>query len=242
MNERDSERRVCAVLDANQWRCQLLLRSNLGAALLHILDEMNGSMGLPEVIELEVRKHIVKAGKEAGKRVKDGLSTIRSIIGAWADVKIPSDGDFATAVDTRFHELSKFLVKVPFTESHARAALAMVIDEVPPNGQKNQQFKDSAIWQALLELSQESDVVFVTNDSGFFQGGDVKNKVLAENLAADCSTLGRRITIFDELGSCLEALRKEAPQLDKAQLIAVVVDHLHSQLWSDAGKYGLFPA
>jgi hypothetical protein len=68
---------------------------------------------------------------------------------------------------------------------HARAALRRVNEETPPNGSKNQQFKDSAIWEAVLELAANHRVHFVTKDTGFYEGRDLK-RGLAKQLSYEC--------------------------------------------------------
>src|SRR5207253_7590318 len=102
------------------------------------------------------------------------------------------------AVEERFREMESFLARVSFSLEHAKSALNMVNLELPPNSLKNQQFKDSAIWQSLLELSRAFDVFFVTGDKGFFAGRDPKNG-LADNLQSDCQRVGGRIVAFHEL-------------------------------------------
>jgi len=69
------------------------------------------------------------------------------------------------------------MVRVPFTLEHAKAALEMVDARMPPNGEKNQQFKDSAIWQAVLALSSDYRVHLVTNDRAFLLNRGDPSKV-----------------------------------------------------------------
>ena len=67
--------------------------------------------------------------------------------------------------------------------------------KVPPNGNKNQQFKDSAVWQAVLALSLRYSTVLLTNDKAFFRNRNPKEG-LAENLVEDCSKAGTDVKGF----------------------------------------------
>src|SRR5260370_23720271 len=222
-------KQLCAVTDTNLWRAQLLLKTHLGAALLYAVRKRNGVVGLPEVVEMEIRKHIIKAGEEAAAQVVDGLETIKTLMGECPVYDPPSAAAFEQAVGRRLGEMKDFLVRVAFTIDHARAALDMVNRAVAPNNPNNQQFKDSAIWQALLELSKTYDVVFSTKDKGFFKSGEPKNG-LADNLLEDCRRVGGNIEVYYDLRPCLEAGQKEVPALDRNKLAAMIYDHLRVHL------------
>lgn len=67
-----------------------------------------------------------------------------------------------------------------FTFDQAQGALRRVLDKVPPNAEKNQQYKDTLIWEAALELSRELEVVLVTSDHGFYSDRDPGKGLAAE--------------------------------------------------------------
>src|SRR5207249_10623075 len=96
-------------------------------------------------------------------------------------VPSPTKRDLEGIVDARIAELRPILKPVPFTFEHARAALAMVYAGVPPNGKKDQQFKDCAIWQAVLTLSPDHAVHFITNDRAVLRDKDNRSQGLAPN-------------------------------------------------------------
>src|SRR5438105_11400294 len=130
---------ACIVLDTNIWRSQLLLKTNLGIALLHYVRQMGARIGLPEIVEQEVKKQIVLAGEEAKDLVKQGLSTIEVLIGSRPDYLLPDVLELEKAVEERFREMESFLARVSFSLEHAKSALNMVNLELPPNSLKNQQ-------------------------------------------------------------------------------------------------------
>src|SRR5438270_4801456 len=114
-------KQLCAVTDTNIWRSQLLLKTTLGAALVYAVRKRNGVVGLPEVVEMEIRKHIIKAGREAAAQVVEGLETIKVLMGQCPVCELPGAAAFEQAVDRRLEEMKHFLVRVAFTIGHAKA-------------------------------------------------------------------------------------------------------------------------
>ncbi|MGD1807437.1 hypothetical protein ACP6PL_18635 [Dapis sp. BLCC M126] len=76
-------KKLCVVIDANIWKqnSTILLKTPLGAALLYCIKQNNGCIGLPEVIENEVIKHIIKYGYEAVENIKKNFKIIEIIMG-----------------------------------------------------------------------------------------------------------------------------------------------------------------
>jgi PIN domain len=230
-------KKLCVVVDTNVWRSELLLKSHLGAALVYLLGRSGALIGLPEVVEREIKKHIVKAGEEATKEIAKGFRTLEVLLGSRPGYTLPSAAELEQAIERRLEEMKRFLKRIPFTIEHAKAALEMVDQELPPNGPKQQQFKDSAIWQAVLDLSRDYDVVFITSDKAFFRNREPKNGV-ADNLLADCQRVGGKVDVYGELRGCLEALQKEAPPLDHGKLAKTINDHLHNSLEASTAQRG----
>ena len=61
---------ICVVIDTNIWMqdSNLLLKTVMGSALLYILRQSKGKIGLPEIIEEELTRNIVEKGIQAGKK------------------------------------------------------------------------------------------------------------------------------------------------------------------------------
>jgi hypothetical protein len=178
---------LCVVLDTNIWlsRRFLLLKTPLSAALLFALGRRGGRVGLPEVLESEIVKQLSLAAVGYATSLEAARSALEDM-----GAKVPATFVLPTAElealpKERLDALADYLVRTPMTIDHARRALAMVNGEVPPNGPKNQQFKDSLIWQSLFDLAGAHDVVFVTTDKGFFERRDPKLG-LAGALAREC--------------------------------------------------------
>ena len=126
------------------------------------------------------------------------------------------------------------LVRVPFTFEHAKAALNMVIAKSPPNMPRDQQFKDSAIWQAVLTLSRDYTVRLLSNDRGFLVDRSDPTKGLAANLLEDSRRAGATITVHCDLPSCLKAITCDVSSFDQARLVSLITDALMPRLRAEA--------
>ncbi len=124
----------------------------------------------------------------------------------------------------RLRELEGLLKRVPFNFEQAKSALQRVMNETPPNRPKDQQYKDSVVWEAVLELSRDYKVPFVTEDKGFFEDRN-PSKGLASNLSEDCSVDDRDISVHYGLESYLKSLRETVPPLNH-QKLAEEIEHV----------------
>ena len=106
-----------------------------------------------------------------------------------------------------------------------------MVDETPPNGAKNQQFKDSAIWEAACELAKLRPVLFVTEDKGFFDSRN-PDKGLARQLQDEIDQ-GIDIRVFAELAACLAAMQEAAPALERD----AVASQLDERIGVEIGEY-----
>jgi predicted nucleic acid-binding protein len=215
------------VIDTNIWVYSTrLLTTALGAALLYAVSRTNSRLALPEVIEQEIRKHTINRGVDAVNKINESYQLIEMLMGHRDDYRVPSQDDLLKRVDERFAELSEVVHRVPFTFPHARGALTRVLEETPPNGYKDQQFKDSAIWEAVLELSKDGEVHFVTKDKAFFVDRKPE-KGLAANLKEEANG---RIQVFYGVSSFLDQIREEIPKLGEKELAQKISDSLSKSL------------
>ncbi|MBF0519941.1 MAG: DUF4935 domain-containing protein [Nitrospirae bacterium] len=206
---------ICVVIDTNIWFSDKMLMSNSGCTLKYHLSRIIGAkIGLPEVIEYEIEKNIVKYGAEKIEEIRENMRYIQMITGSIPELSLPTEDDFKKSVDEQFSvlEQKQLLYRIPFTISHAKNALRRVVDETPPNGKENQQYKDSAIWEAILCISEENDVHFITSDKAFYKSRSYKeglHKSLKDNLKE-----GKNVIIHENIDSCLPELKKLLPPID----------------------------
>jgi hypothetical protein len=225
----------CVVIDTNIWRSELLLKTPVGMSFIYTLGRQQWRLALPEVVERELAKQIVEAGLGAVEHANKESRIVATLTGLPPWLLSQKASDFEQIVNTRLSELTPILVRVPFTIEHARAALGMVDAKVAPNT-RSQQFKDSAIWQALLHLAQEYAVHFVSNDREFYlDRGDPSNG-LAANLREDCKTANARIAIYCDLGSCLKAISSNRPLFDRDHLIPMIKSFVIPRLQSETTR------
>jgi hypothetical protein len=225
----EEEKPVCVVLDTQIWLRNSLLKNPSGAALLFHLRQIGGCIGLPEVLEDEVIKNIVKMGREKVNAIQSNYEFIFVLIGSRDDYQVPSESDFESSARSRLQELNDLLTRVPFTIEHAKSALRRVNEESPPNASKNQQFKDSAVWEAVLELSRSYNIHFVTDDRNFFESKD-PNKGLAQNLKEDCASLGALVFSYNDLSSFLTSFKELAPPLDDKELVTIIDSKIRDEI------------
>lgn len=219
------------ILDTNIWvYTTRLLSTAMGAATLYSLHQTGRVLMLPEVIEEEIKKHTLKRGKEAVEAIRENYRLIEQLMGARDDFKVPSEDNFSLRVDARFLELEGLIKRTPFTLEQAKAALKRVMEETPPNGYKNQQFKDSIIWEVILNLANEGDVDFVTEDTGFFKDRKNPQKGLADNLKKDCETVSGVIRVFYKISNYLQSIKEELPPLNYPEIATIINGTLWEQL------------
>lgn len=214
-----------------------LLSTALGAAFLYSLSRTGYKIALPEVIELEVAKHTEILVREAISMIDEGYRTIEVTMGSRDDYKVPTEELIENRVIDRFDELNDLIVRIPFTFDHAKSALLRVLGDVPPNRPKDQQFKDSAIWEAVIDASTSADVHFVSEDKSFFEDRDPKKGVASE-LQDDIDRAENRIFVHYGLDEYLGVIRDEIPALDEVAIARAIAESLVDQLLERAASKG----
>lgn len=207
-----------------------LLKTPVSAALLYALKSQQGKLGFPEVLELELEKHFAKCVSKAISQVKNGYSELEIFMGVRDDYKLPTSNEINNRVKDRLLELEAFIIRMPFSLSNAKNALKRVIYEIPPNGEKNQQFKDSVIWENMLEYSEENDIRLITNDTGFFEGGKPDNG-LATELKKEIEN--KTISIYFDIQDFLDDVKHSIEEIDKD----IIADNLYIALEPEFTKF-----
>ena len=201
-----------------------LLKTSFSAAVFYVLKKKNGKIGMPEVLEYELKKHLQKHIMDAIEGINKGYRDLESLMGYRDDYKVPKDEEVEKRFTERMEEIKEYTIPMSFTIEHAKAALKRVIDEIPPNSIKNQQFKDSVIWESLLEYSQEHDVYFITKDKGFFEERQ-PDKGLAKPLKKEIE--GKNIKVYyKELSRFLDFFKDKIPPLDNDKIASIIFEAL----------------
>jgi hypothetical protein len=235
----DAAKPECVVIDTSIWRSSLLLKNPVGESLIYTLGRQGGLIGLPEVIEMELPHVIAEAGLEASSKLEASYRIVSALHRQPFEPSLPTQGDLEAATRERIESLERLLVRIPFTHEHSRAALDMVVKKLPPNGPSNQQFKDSAIWQAALEIADRYNVHFVTGDCGFWENRD-PSKGLAGNLLQDCERMRVTVRAYPSISSCLSEVEGAEPDIDRDLLTDLILNAIFPELISQATRHRFF--
>jgi len=182
-----------------------MLRSSLGIALIYAIRQHDAKIGLPEVIEREVEKHGLEAGLEAVAAIEKAERQLERLLDKRLALGPPKETDIRNGIEKRLQQLEPLFERVPLTLHHTRMALDRVNSRVAPS-RARQEYKDSLIWEATLELAAGFQVMLVTVDSGFFRGEELDSSLQQECVQRQLSIQG-----FRSLEGCLTALAPTIP-------------------------------
>lgn len=218
---KNSSNAVLVVLDTNIWVEQPLLRTVQGSALLHAVRELDAKIGMPEVVEMEIYKITVNAARIAVSQTNSALDTLKYITGSRSLVDLPTEDAVREEIENRMVELDDFIFRLPFTLDVAKRSLRKVVDEISPNSKNREQFRDTAIWESIIDQANRFDIYFVTKDTDYYEGRKFENG-LALALAKEAGEKGMNLCVFSEIGPCIEKLRAEMPSMDKSKLLTLI--------------------
>ena len=218
------------LLDANIWIAEHLLRSALGAALIFALKRSNGKILLPRVTEQEAVKGIVKVGEAAISQVRKSFLTIQSIVGRIPEYEPPSHEEIEGHAMSRLAELSAFITTIESSLAVYDAALARVLQGRPPN-KRNEQFRDSMVWETLLQQDPGTPIYFVTRDTDFFEGPGL-DSALAHELTQEIIERQLEVRVHRTVEHLLSSLNGSVLKADTAEIRAALVVALEKELLS----------
>jgi PIN domain len=228
----------CIILDANIWRSNLLLRTPISLALLYGVVQSKSKIAIPDVLGKEIYINTYEAGLEY---LNGALKNIRFLTHLYDGSKrakdyLPDKSKIEQAFPRRIAELGEIILKHEHTFTEMENALHMVLTKLPPNSEKNQQYKDSLLWQAVLSLSEKYMVHFVTMDKGFFKNRKY-DQGPADNINEDIERKKNNIKIYYEVESCTEILHVFEKAIDNDSIIQNIFlwakDYLEEELSRD---------
>lgn len=205
------------VIDSNIWLSELGLSTAKGLALQFFVKQQGAIIAIPEVVKKEVEIHIREALTKHCNDIKKSHRQLLSIFGTLKEVVLPDEQAIEDCVTRLFEQVSADRREIPFSIESANQSLDKVIISAPPNGPKNQQFKDGVIWADCMALLDTDDVSLVTNDGGFYQSRQ-KEKGLAASLKKEAAERPHQIDIFYSITDLLEKIQ-EPVDIDEAVLV-----------------------
>jgi hypothetical protein len=212
----------CVVLDANVWVAERMLQSSIGNALLYALTGAKASIGLPEVVELEVNRVLPEMAERAVSVIGREASLLRQLSGQNLLFTGPTALAIREGIAERWKQLAGLLERVPFSHEQAQLALARIIAKTPPCGENNEQFRDCCIWQASVSLAEERDVHLVTGDLAFYEGRK-SSSGLAKSLRDELESRKCTLFIHASVRDFLAALGDTAAAVDEAAIGAAII-------------------
>jgi hypothetical protein len=210
------------VLDTNSFHGDPMLRGR-NFRLLHT-EQAKGTHQLvvPEAVRAELPRRYREQLKRAGTRASDALSRLAAL-----DVKTPkldlADPDVASETYTlllkaRLNELGVLVPPLP--DISVDALFKLAIDERRPFRAGGKGFKDALIWQTVLSVAKDDEVMLISND-GDFAESEKQPKVLHQHLRQDLEVAGLpsdRVRLLKELKTFIdEHVPGSALILDRAR-------------------------
>jgi hypothetical protein len=198
----DQQRPLLVIFDTNIWKANHFLRSPSAAAVRALLRLKRAKVALPEVIRLEVERHLRRQLKKLRQEIEEKHKSLLTLAARLKELVLPSDADIEKIVAGAFDGLGVQLKHIEFSVESARSSFLKVVDYAPPNTEHSQQFKDGVIWADCVALLAENDVTLVTADKGF-RDGETLHPELQKEIAAKPGTF----RLFSDLGSLLKEIQ-----------------------------------
>jgi len=218
-----------------------MLRTPISLALLNGVVVNDARIGLPEVVEKEI---MIKT-EQRGIQLLDEISKLIRLLTYYSQDtmtpnELPTKNAISTALPKRLEELSAHIIRHKHSLSEMQNALDMVLRRLPPNTEKNQQYKDSLMWQAVLSLADKYYIHFVTKDKGFFDNRNYADGP-AKNLSKDIESKENRIEIHPGLQSCTALLRTFDKPLDDELIYQKIFQAAKDEIDRHFVPKGFFP-
>jgi hypothetical protein len=141
-------------------------------------------------------------------------------------MRLPTKQEFEAALGTWLEELAGVIVRSPLTLAQTRRALTRVNQSIPPSRKGgSEEFRDSLLWESVLDSAEAYRVLLITNDGDF-----AENSELAPTLAREVLDGALDLKMVRNLQDALTLLQVEAPPLDKRLVVDALVRYLHDDL------------
>ena len=188
------------VFDTNIWISDLGLNSEAGAAVRFYIKKTGAVVVVPEVVRLELEKNFTQGLRDIKKGIIESHSKLITVFGKLKEVVLPSDEEINNRASEILNQFDVPMEEIPFSLDAAKSSFDKIMEKQPPSKHK-QQFKDGVIWANCLDLLNDSDVYFVSDDTDFYEGNKIENR-LAANLWEETKQYPNKL----KLRSCLRDL------------------------------------
>ena len=165
-------------------------------------------------------------------------SKLLTVFGKLKEVVLPTDEEINNRASEILNQLDVPMEEIPFSLDAAKSSFDKIMDKQPPS-KNRQQFKDGVIWANCLELLNEEDVCFVTEDKSFYKDRDY-SKGPALNLQKEAEKYANTLTLLSSLDELLEDIEEEV-NVDDSRLIEGIFEASGEQIYEvlDKAEYSL---
>ena len=226
------------VFDTNIWINDLGLNSGAGAAVRFYIKKRRATVVVPEVVRLELEKNFTQRLKEIKKGIIKSHRELLTTFGKLKEVVLPTDEEINNRASEILNQLDVPIEEIPFSLDAAKSSFDKIMDKQPPSN-NNQQFKDGVIWANCLELLNEEDVRFVTEDKSFYEDRDY-SKGHALNLQKELENYANKLELLPSLEKLLKDIEEEV-NVDDSRLIKGIFEASGEQIYEilDKAEYSL---
>lgn len=169
---------MIVVIDTNIWKQHLFLRSPLAAALQLYLSEKDYFLGLPKIVEDEIRKHLQTEILNLKKSIIVQHDRLLSIFMEMPEVVLPNDDEIKDIVSEFFADSGFYFKRMPMDLKIARGAIDRVVNRAAPS--QDGKVQDSLIWESCLRWLESDNVTLVSNDKAFFTDKNINDSLYLE--------------------------------------------------------------
>ena len=225
------------LFDANVWISQVGLRSQNGAAVRFFALQHNATIAIPAIVQMEVEEILTTRMLKLRKQMEDSHRQLLPLFGQLQTLHLPSEGDIREAVANIMPDLDVPTRRIPLTLDAALSSTLKLMRKTPPS-KRREQFRDGLIWAHCLELLPEGDVYFVSEDSDFYENGEI-GKGLASELIVEMRQTSRVHQIF--LKRSLSELLDEIQipfELDRLQVFETLAERHREEIAELLNSHG----
>jgi len=222
------------LLDTNIWRKIFFSKSPLASSLINSLKLHKAKILFPEIIELELKRILLRDGLDYRLRIENANKNLSSLVGSEYALSIPTDDDIKDSINKRLEFLKEYLEPIPINIDHVKSAIKRIIDKIPPNSQNKEQFRDSFIWEVGLDLANKYSVYFVSEDGDFFS--DKKSKTFHKSLLDEIQKGGISLKPFSSLAGCLKELMGLATINNMDKIPGLILEFIKKDIESTSNR------
>src|ERR1019366_6334792 len=152
---------MIVVFDTNIWKSSLHPQAPAAAATRLFLRQKGARVGLPEVVRLELERHLKKDVRVLIETTRSNHERLLRMFGTLRELVLPTDNHVEELSARIYEALGVELVDIPFSLESARDSFLRTVDKTPPSD-RTQQFKDGVLWADCVALLQAHEVWLLT--------------------------------------------------------------------------------